>query len=95
MRTRNAETPKPASKKKTPQAKKSAGKAPQTTPETGAGSVTPKSTETKRVSATKGKQVKTNETTPTSTQNAAAELNTGASGITGFWQESFCLVDIF
>lgn len=79
MRTRNAETPKPASKKKTPQAKKSAGKAPQTTPETGAGSVTPKSTETKRVSATKGKQVKTNETTPTSTQNAAAELNTGAS----------------
>lgn len=83
MKTRNAESPKPAPKKKTPPAKKSAGKAPQASPEAGAGSVTPKSTEAKRVPAIKGKQVKTNETAPASTQNAVADLNTGASGTTG------------
>lgn len=93
MRTRNAETPKSAPKKKTTPTltKKSAGKAVQTTPETGAGSVTPKSTETKRVSTAKGKQVKTDETTPTSTQKIG-----GTSGMELDYDKSrLCLVEIF
>ncbi|KAA8547466.1 hypothetical protein F0562_003670 [Nyssa sinensis] len=71
MRTRNAETPKSATVKKTPPTKKSAAKAPPNPSVAGTESATPKSTETKRSSASKAKQVTKKEAT---TPNASTDL---------------------
>ncbi|KAI4327708.1 hypothetical protein L6164_020136 [Bauhinia variegata] len=61
MRTRNSDSSKSATVKKTPPARKSATKTP-TTPSNLAGeSATPKSADTKRTAATKTRQVKKNE----------------------------------
>ncbi|KAK0603957.1 hypothetical protein LWI29_010618 [Acer saccharum] len=62
MRTRNGDNPKPTPAKKTPPARKSTVKAP--SPTNPSGSVTPKTIETKRASATKAKQPTTSETKP-------------------------------
>ncbi|XP_059435724.1 uncharacterized protein LOC132168715 isoform X2 [Corylus avellana] len=68
MRTRNSDTPKPATAKKTPPPRKSATKTPPNPPDSGAGLDTPKSAEAKRPPATKAKPVRKNETaTPPST----------------------------
>ncbi|KAK9285136.1 hypothetical protein L1049_024321 [Liquidambar formosana] len=66
MRTRNNDTPKSATAKKTPPAKKSAAKTTQKSTDSGPSeSATPKSAETKRASVTKAKQAKSSETSPT------------------------------
>ncbi|KAG6702919.1 hypothetical protein I3842_07G059600 [Carya illinoinensis] len=64
MRTRNSDTPKSATPKKTPPSRKSATKTPPNPPEPALESPAPKPAETKRGAATKTKQVKKNETTP-------------------------------
>jgi hypothetical protein len=70
MRTRNKDSPKPATAKKTPPPRKSASKTPPNPPDSAAVSDTPKSTavsdtpksaETKRPSATKAKPVNKND----------------------------------
>ncbi|KAE8010599.1 hypothetical protein FH972_006956 [Carpinus fangiana] len=62
MRTRNSDTPKPATAKKTPPQRKSATKTPPNPPDSGAALDTPKSAETKLPPATKAKPVRKNET---------------------------------
>ncbi|KAA8531961.1 hypothetical protein F0562_006897 [Nyssa sinensis] len=73
MRTRNAETPKSAAVKKTPPAKKSAVKTPPNPPELGTESATPKTTVTKRASATRTKQVKVKEAAPNTDTDSKLE----------------------
>lgn len=75
MKTR---TPKSATAKKTPPAKKSAVKIPQKPTESVPESSTPKTGDTKRVSATKAKQAKNSETTPVQKTTAGSKSEPGA-----------------
>lgn len=71
MRTRNADTPKSAASKKTPPARKTAGKSQPAASQLDLEAAAPKTVETKRVSAAdRAKQVKKTETTPPTASNS-------------------------